>query len=52
MAPAKGGLLPIPKEVVFFRPQLYERVEILQVEVYESVGKFVITAVCEKAQKG
>ena len=31
-----------PDRYIFFRPQVYERVGILLVEVYESVGKSVI----------
>ena len=36
---------------IYFRLQVYERVAILLVEVYERVGKSVIW-VCESAQKG
>ena len=39
-----------PKRGTFFRLQVYERVEILVVEVYERVGKSVIW-ICKKAQK-
>ena len=54
-----GGVLPImahterfrPKRVTFFGLQVYERVGILLVEVYEMVGKSAIW-VCERAQKG
>ena len=38
-----------PKGVTFFRPQVYERVGILLVEVYGKVGKSVIL-VCKKAR--
>ena len=31
-----------PDRYIFFKPQVYERVGILLVEVYESVGKSVI----------
>ena len=39
------------KRGIYFRLQVYERVAILLVEVYERVGKSVIW-VCESAQKG
>ena len=39
------------KRGIYFRLQVYERVWILLVEVYERVGKSVIL-VCESAQKG
>ena len=39
-----------PKGVRFFRPQVYERVGILLVEVFKRVGKSVIS-VCEMAQR-
>ena len=40
-----------PKGVSFFRLlQVYERIGISQVEVYEMVGKSIIL-VCKKAQK-
>ena len=37
-----------PKRSTFVRPQVYERVGILLVEVYKRVGKSVIW-VCERA---
>ena len=37
-----------PERGAFFRPQVFERVGILLVEVYERVGKSVIW-VCERA---
>ena len=37
--------------ITFFRLQVYERVGMSLVELYESVGKSVIL-VCKKAQKG
>ena len=40
-----------PKRGIFFRLQVYERVEILLNEVYKWVGKFVIW-VCERARNG
>ena len=40
-----------PKRGTFFRLQVYKRVEILLVEVYERVGKS-LTWVSERAQKG
>ena len=40
-----------PERGTFFRLQVYERIEILLAEVFESVGKSVIW-VCERAQKG
>ena len=40
-----------PERGTFFRPQVYEGVGILLVEVYERVGRSVIW-VCERAQKG
>ena len=39
-----------PERGTFSRPQIYERVAILLVEAYESVGKSVIW-VCERAYK-
>ena len=39
-----------PEMGYFFRRQVYERVGILLVEVYESVGESFIS-VCKKAQK-
>ena len=39
------------KRGIYFRLQVYERIAILLVEVYERVGKSVIW-VCESAQKG
>ena len=39
-----------PERGTFFRPQVYERVGILLVEVYGRVGKSVIL-VCKKAQR-
>ena len=39
------------KRGIYFRLQVYERVAILLVEVYERVGKSVVW-VCESAQKG
>ena len=39
------------KRGIYFRLQVYERVAILLVEMYERVGKSVIW-VCESAQKG
>ena len=47
---AYTGRLPL-KGVPFFRLQVYDRVGILLVEVYESVGLSVIS-VRKKAQKG
>ena len=47
---AYTGRLPL-KGVPFFRLQVYDREGILLVEVYERVGKSVIS-VCESAQKG
>ena len=44
------GVAP-PERGTFFRLQVYEREEILLVEVYERVAKSVIW-VCERAQKG
>ena len=48
----------LPKRGIFFRRQVYERVEISLVEVYERVGKSVIVGLtdeefcgCEKVQK-
>ena len=40
-----------PEKSTLFRLQAYERVEILQVEVYERIGKSVIS-ICEKVQRG
>ena len=44
------GEIP-PERDIFSRPQVYERVGILLVEVYKRVGKSVAW-VCERAQKG
>ena len=59
ITPLKGGGLPImayvgrphPKRAPFFRLQVYERVGILLVKVYERVRKSAIS-VCKKGQKG
>ena len=40
-----------PKRGTFFRLQVYERVGISLVQVYKTVGKFVIR-ICKRAQKG
>ena len=48
-----GGVLPIeapPERGTFFGLQVYARVGILLVEVYERVGKSVIW-ICETAQR-
>ena len=48
-----GGVLPIeapPERGTFFGLQVYARVGILLVEVYERVGKSVIW-ICEMAQR-
>ena len=39
--PLRYGETPGERDA-FFKPRLYKRVEISQVEVYERVGKFVI----------
>ena len=41
----------LPKSGTFFRIQVYERVGISPVEVYEIVGKSVIS-ICKKAENG
>ena len=46
-----GGGVPPIMAYTFFRLQVYERIGISLVEVYEIVGKSVIS-VCKKAQKG
>ena len=48
-----GGLYGVapPERGIFFKFQVYERVGILLVEVYERVETSVIWA-CERAQKG
>ena len=55
----RGGVTPNnglygeapPEKSTLFRLQAYERVQILQVEVYERIGKSVIS-ICEKVQRG
>ena len=42
---------PRPKGVLFFGLLVYERVGILLVEVYERVGKYILS-VCKKTQEG
>ena len=44
------GGTPLERDI-FFRPQVYERIGILLVEVCKRVGKSVAW-VCERAQKG
>ena len=41
----------LPKSGTFFRIQVYERVGMSPVEVYEIVGKSVIS-ICKKAENG
>ena len=41
----------LPKSGTFFRIQVYERVGISPVEVYEILGKSVIS-ICKKAENG
>ena len=56
LGPGGGGGIPYdglygeapPERGIFFRLQVYERVEILLVEVYKRVGKSVIW-LCERA---